>query len=122
MTRRLKPFFLLTGALLLVSALAVRPAQAQKKADQAKIKEPDVVAAVNGLSCPFCAYGLEKKLKGLDGVTDVVVLLEKGKVQLKVAEGTTLSKKKIKKATKDAGFTAKKITFPDESARASSSG
>lgn len=122
MNRPLRLFSVVTGALLLASALAAQPAQAQKKADQAKIKEPDVVATVNGLSCPFCAYGLEKKLKNLDGVTDVAVLLEEGKVQLKVAEGTQLSEKQIQKATKNAGFTAKKITFPNEKARAPSEG
>lgn len=122
MTRLFKLFFVLTGAVLLVSALTARPAQAQKKADQTKIKEPDVVAAVNGLACPFCAYGLEKKLKSLDGVMDVAVLLEKGQVQLKLAEGTRLSKKQIQTVTKNAGFTATKITFPNESARAPSSG
>ncbi|MFB6230637.1 MAG: heavy-metal-associated domain-containing protein [Salinibacter sp.] len=124
MTRLLKSFSLVTSALLLVSVLAARPdsCRAQKKADQTRIKEPDVVATVNGLSCPFCAYGLEKKLKDLDGVKNVAVLLKKGKVQLKVAEGTQLSKKQIQKATKNAGFTAKKIKFPNKSVRAPSSG
>ncbi len=122
MIHSLKFLLVLTGVLLFASALSAQPALAQKKADQTKIKKPDVVATVNGLSCPFCAYGLEKKLKNFDGVTDIAVLLEEGTVQLKLAEGTRLSKKQIQKAVKNAGFEAKKISFPNEDAQAPTSG
>ncbi len=33
----------------------------------------EVHVQVNGLACPFCAYGLEKKLKPLAGVAGVQV-------------------------------------------------
>ena len=26
---------------------------------------------VNGLACPFCAYGVEKKLSSIEGVEDI---------------------------------------------------
>ncbi|MDX1629678.1 MAG: heavy-metal-associated domain-containing protein, partial [Fulvivirga sp.] len=45
--------------------------------DQTKLTGK-VKVEVDGLSCPFCAYGLEKKLKNLDGVTNIKVDIENG--------------------------------------------
>ena len=33
------------------------------------VKNPDVIVYVDGLACPFCAYGIEKKLNDLDATT-----------------------------------------------------
>ena len=65
---------------------------------------------VDGLSCPFCAYGIEKKLKALPGVTGVKVEMEQGLVILRVKPGTEVSDKALRKAVKDAGFTPREIT------------
>ena len=64
---------------------------------------------VDGLSCPFCAYGLEKKLKEMDGVTNIEIDVEKAFALLTVKEGKTVTKELIRKSVKDAGFTARKI-------------
>ena len=37
---------------------------------------------VNGMSCPFCAFGIEKKLRRVEGVQEVDVLLDDGRVVL----------------------------------------
>ncbi|MGN2393298.1 heavy-metal-associated domain-containing protein, partial [Pelomicrobium sp. G1] len=34
---------------------------------------PSYWLQVDGLACPFCAYGIEKKLRALDGVDKVKV-------------------------------------------------
>lgn len=68
-----------------------------------------VKVEVDGLSCPFCAYGLEKKLKDLDGVIDIKINVENAFVILKVKEGKTLDEAVIRKKVKDAGFTARTI-------------
>ena len=60
---------------------------------------------VDGLACPYCAYGIEKKLKKIDGVKKIDVDLNKGLVIVNVAEGVTLNEEKMKKLFKDAGFT-----------------
>lgn len=62
---------------------------------------------VDGLACPYCAYGIEKKLKELDGVVhdSIRVDLEEGVVSVKVTEGTTLTDEQMKTLFNDAGFT-----------------
>ena len=69
-----------------------------------------VKVEVDGLSCPFCAYGLEKKLKDLEEVTDIKIDVENAFAILKVKEGATLDEETIRKKVKDAGFTARTIT------------
>lgn len=68
-----------------------------------------VKVEVDGLSCPFCAYGLEKKLKDLQGVTDIKIDVENAFALLTVKEGATLDEETIRKKVKDAGFTARTI-------------
>lgn len=78
---------------LLVAGGLSQPAQAQEK-----VENPDIVVGVNGLSCPFCAYGVERKLTELDAVDQILVGIKKGIVQLTVKEGATLSEKQIRQA------------------------
>jgi copper chaperone CopZ len=65
---------------------------------------------VDGLACPFCAYGIEKQLTSLDGVTEVVVDLNAGAVRVIMKDGSILSEADAKQAVKDAGFTLKGFT------------
>jgi mercuric ion binding protein len=60
---------------------------------------------VDGLSCPFCAYGIEKKLKAVKGVEKVDVDLKTGNVIATVVEGAVFDEATAKKAVTDAGFT-----------------
>ncbi len=98
---------------LLLAAAAALPARAQDA-----LEKPDVVLEVDGLSCPFCAFGIEKKLKKIDGVAHLAVHLEAGKVELKMKEGATVSEERLLQAVKEAGFTARRITFFNERVRA----
>ncbi len=65
---------------------------------------------VDGLSCPFCAYGIEKKLIRTEGVESVTFVLEKGLVVVKVEEGVTLTEGQLKQLVDDAGFTLRSMT------------
>lgn len=68
---------------------------------------------VDGLACPYCAYGIEKKLKQIEGVGKIDVDLEKGLVKVDVADGTTLAEPQMKKLIMDAGFTYRSMeTMP----------
>ncbi len=64
-----------------------------------------ILVQVNGLSCPFCSYGLEKKLKKLNGVEKIEIHMRQGKAEMKVKPGITISDEAIKQAVEDAGFT-----------------
>jgi len=72
-----------------------------------------VQVKVDGLSCPFCAYGLEKKLTKIEGVENLKIDIENGVAVFTVAEGKTVSEEKLKKSVKDAGFTPRKITYTE---------
>ncbi len=65
---------------------------------------------VDGLACPYCAYGIEKKLKAIDGVKKVHVDLDKGLVTVDVKEGTELTEAQMKQLFQDAGFTYRSMT------------
>lgn len=60
---------------------------------------------VKGLSCPFCAYGLEKNLKEIPSIQKVTIDIEKAFVTLIIEEGKTIAIADLKKKVKDAGFT-----------------
>jgi len=59
---------------------------------------------VNGLSCPFCAYGIEKKLGALEGVESVEVRLDEGAVIVRTRPGAELTEARARKAVEAAGF------------------
>jgi copper chaperone CopZ len=109
-------------ALLLAGATLPSPGQAQDSPpDSTGVQSPDATVYVDGLGCPFCAYGLEKKLQPLNAVKTMEVQLEKGRVLLAFREGQSLTEDEIQEAVKKAGFTARKIEFPDEASRTSPS-
>lgn len=72
---------------------------------------PQVILRVDGLSCPFCAYGLEKKLLRLEGVEGVEIRINEGQVILTLAPGASVSRQAVEQAVAKAGFTAREIQF-----------
>ena len=67
---------------------------------------------VDGLACPFCAYGIEKKLGAIEGVTGIEVDINKGVVRVTMTEGAKLREPAARKAVKSAGFTVRHFTGP----------
>ena len=65
---------------------------------------------VDGLACPYCAYGIEKNLKKIEGVGKIDVDLNNGLVTVNVAEGVTLSDAQMTKLFNDAGFTFRSMS------------
>lgn len=96
-------FFGLMGILLLSDSIFIRTANAEIKS---------IAVSVDGLTCPFCAYGIEKKIMRLKGVKEIKILLNAGTVTLKCAENKNPAFADIRSAVKDAGFTPRlmKIT------------
>jgi mercuric ion binding protein len=60
---------------------------------------------VDGLACPYCAYGIEKKLAAIDGVQNLDIDLENGLVSVDVSDGVVLTEADLKQLFDDAGFT-----------------
>ena len=73
-----------------------------------------VKVQVDGLSCPFCAYGLEKKLKKIDGVEKIEIDVENAFVLLTIADEKSVMEKLIREKVNDAGFTPREITESHE--------
>lgn len=73
-----------------------------------------VEITIHGLACPFCAYGVEKKLKKLDGVKSLDIRINDGLAILIAEKGKSIDVHHVPKAVKDAGFTPVKIKITAE--------
>lgn len=69
-----------------------------------------VTLRVDGLACPFCAFGLEKKIKKLPGYDSLHFLINEGKVIVGWRDDQPLDLKEIDKAVDKAGFTLRGVT------------
>jgi mercuric ion binding protein len=78
-------------------ALAVAPALAGEAG-------PSYELGVDGLACPFCAYGIEKELSTVEGVEHTGVDIGRGVVTVRMKEGATLDERAADEATRRAGF------------------
>ena len=65
-----------------------------------------LTVAVDGMACPFCAFGVEKRLKTVKGVKSVTVDMKSGSAKLIAMPTETISYQDVPGAVKDAGFTA----------------
>jgi copper chaperone CopZ len=108
MKKPFKPVGLLVLTFFLFFALT--PANAQTDAQELSY----VKIEVNGLACPFCAYGLEKKLKEIDGVETVEIDVEEGMAFISMNSDQKASKEDLEKIVTDAGFTPGAIDFSDK--------
>jgi len=71
-----------------------------------------IIVRVDGASCPFCAFGLEKRLGHLEGVANVRIEMKAGKAIVTLREGATVSEQALRQAVEEAGFTPREISFP----------
>ena len=69
---------------------------------------------VDGLACPFCAYGVEKKVGGLDGVESIDIEIDDGVVLVTLADGATLDEATARRAVDQAGFTLREFVAPKD--------
>jgi len=92
------PLIALCGLGLLLPAVSAAHAAANACRDKA-------VVAVNGMACPFCAYGLRKELLTLPGVKAVQVDLNKSQATVVVNQGSEVTDAELEQAVKKAGFT-----------------
>ena len=95
-------------------------AQAQQESEQDPssqvVLNPDEILVgasirlmVDGMVCPFCAYGLEQRLKDMAGVDEVLVQVSDGLVQIRTVEGQRLTDEALMDTVKKAGFSLTEI-------------
>jgi len=65
---------------------------------------------VDGLSCPFCTYGLEKNLKKINGIESVDIDIKTGKATVIIKSNIQVDNQALRQAVKKEGFTARDIT------------
>ena len=83
---------------LVIGMMTVFGANAQKTMDKFMIQ-------VDGLGCPFCAYGLEKKFKEFKGIKDVKIDIETGDFSFSYPSEKALSMADVEKQVEKAGYT-----------------
>ena len=69
----------------------------------ARVESASVV--VEGMSCPFCAFGVEKRLKKVAGVRSVTVSTRDGLASLTAKADESIAVEEIPRAIEKAGFT-----------------
>ena len=74
----------------------------------------NILVHIEGLACPFCAFGVEKHLKKVHGVKKVQVNLGEGTAHLTLKPGANVTGEQIQKAVTKAGFKASEITNVEE--------
>jgi mercuric ion binding protein len=66
---------------------------------------------VDGLGCPFCAYGLEKKFKEFKGIKDVKIDIETGDFSFQYPAEKSLSLIAVVQQVEKAGYTPMKTVI-----------
>ena len=66
---------------------------------------------VDGLSCPFCSLGLEKRLKKVPAIDTIQIHMKQGLTEIKPKSGKKLDLSQLHKAVKDAGFTLRDVVL-----------
>ena len=74
-----------------------------------KAQSDEIKVRVDGLSCPFCAYTLEKKITEIEAVEKLNIDFDEGIMFLTLKEGEKISDELIKKKVEESGFTVRKI-------------
>ena len=102
------------GAMTLAAPAAAQTADPMNDEPGAVVPESLLAGAtvtlrVDGMTCPFCAYGLEKRLTELDAIDSVAVRISDGLVQIREVDGQVLPDETLKKTVTDAGFSLREI-------------
>lgn len=97
---------ILTIGLLTLLGLTGPSARAASEVEASR-----VAVRVDGLTCPFCGYGIEKRIKRLEAVASYRVNVSKGAVELIAKPGRAIAPELVRQAIANAGFTPRAITL-----------
>lgn len=73
-----------------------------------------VKVEIDGMACPFCSYGVIKKLKKIEGQQDLYIDVQKGYATFSIPADNKPTREKLNNIIEEAGFEARKITFSDQ--------
>ncbi len=96
-------------AVLIMAALLISPVVFAAEKVEKKDLKPKVTIRVDGLTCPFCAYGLEKRVKKISAVKKSVINIKKGTMELLPKAGQHIDLDDVREAVKKGGFTPREI-------------
>ncbi len=60
---------------------------------------------INGMTCPFCVYSLEKELGKLSEVEEVLISLKSNKARLTLKDGAHIDSDTLQEVVLHAGYT-----------------
>ncbi|MDP5229813.1 MAG: cation transporter [Cellulophaga sp.] len=83
---------------LIIGMMTMFSANAQQNMDKFMVQ-------VDGLGCPFCAFGLEKKFKEFKGIKTVKIDIETGDFSFSYPAEKALSLADVEKQVENAGYT-----------------
>ena len=90
---------------------AIQGQQRSQEPTTQDVLEPSEVLAgasvrlkVNGMVCPFCAYGLEKRLGEIASIDAVLIRISDGLVQIRTKEDQELTDEVLADVVKKSGF------------------
>ncbi len=101
------------GAATMLPGVAVAQDQGRPAIESAIVDSilsgTTIILRVDGMSCPFCAYGLEKHLKEIAAVDSVIVRVSDGLVQIREKGDQRISHETLEETVTKAGFTLREM-------------
>lgn len=89
-------------ALLLIAAALAAPAWAGATGTRVEL-------LLHGMDCAICVQGLEQRLRSLPGAQQVLLDLERGRLNLLFRPGSTVADQTLRNLMRDAGFAVRQI-------------
>lgn len=102
-------------ATLVIGMMAMFSANAQEEMDKFMVQ-------VDGLGCPFCAYGLEKKFKEFKGIKAVEIDIETGDFSFNYPSEKALTLEDVENQVEKAGYTPNEAKVERANGQVESSG
>jgi copper chaperone CopZ len=84
-----------------------------QNSDKQQQEQVYIKAEIKGMACPYCAFGMEKKLKEISGVSNVTIELKEGLAYISTLKKQKPNKEDIQNIILNAGFTPGKIMYSD---------
>jgi copper chaperone CopZ len=94
-----------TALLLAVGAVVFLGTPERTDAQLVRVKE-----TIYGMDCAPCAYGVERRLKRMDGVTGVTLSLNEGFADVAFADRNAVTLETIRTAIRQSGFSGEGAT------------
>lgn len=104
----IKLFYHYTVVLLMMGGLSL--SATETSAVQEADTKQKVEVRVDGMSCMFCVYSLEKKFSGLEFVDELEINISEGILSFQIPSDAEFSDEDIEEHVKDAGFTPREIS------------